>query len=278
MGRVEGKVALITGAARGQGRAHALRFAEEGADIVLCDACASVDAAGYAMPSLEDLEQTADMVRAAGRRALARQVDVRDGAGMAELAAAARDELGRMDVVVANAGIASYGALDQLSEDTWREVIDINLTGVWHTVRSAAPAMIEGGRGGSVVLISSVAGDLGLMNMTHYVSAKHGVVGLAKALANELGGHGIRVNAVLPGTVNTDMAINDATFKLFRPDLESPGLADVEDVMRGLTLLPTRWVEPEDVSNAVLWLSSDEARFVTGVALPVDAGYMVKSF
>ena len=273
MGRLDGKVALITGAGRGMGASHARVFAHEGADIVLLDAPGSIRP-GTRCPRART--SSGRSPRSSGTTGgPSPEGDVRagrhDGAGRRR----AR-ELGRIDFLVANAGIAARRD-DQMTEEAWQETVDINLTGVWRSVKSAGRAHDRARRGGSVVLISSVAGDLGLMNMTHYVSAKHGVVGLAKALANELGGHGIRVNAVLPGTVNTDMAINDATFKLFRPDLESPGLADVEDVMRGLTLLPTRWVEPEDVSNAVLWLSSDEARFVTGVALPVDAGYMVKS-
>jgi NAD(P)-dependent dehydrogenase (short-subunit alcohol dehydrogenase family) len=165
-----------------------------------------------------------------------------------------------------------------VTEEKWQEVVDINMTGVWHTVRATVPLMIEGGRGGAVVLTSSSAGAIGLPGLVHYVAAKHGVVGMTKALANEFGQHNIRVNAVLPGTVNTPMAANESTYKLFRPDLEDPQAEDVADIMKGLLLLPIQWLEPIDISNAVVWLSSDQARYVTGVALPVDAGYITKTF
>ncbi len=276
--QLDGKVAFITGAARGQGRSHAVRLAQEGADVVVSDACTGVAAAGYAMPTLEDLEHTAELVRQEGRRAIARQVDVRDLAGLEGLVDEARREFGRLDIVAANAGIASYGAALDLTAEVWGEVLDINLTGVWQTVRATVPLMIEGGTGGSVILTSSAAGAIGLPGLVHYVSAKHGVVGMMKALANEFGQHRIRVNAVLPGTVNTDMAANDATYKLFRPDLEHPTVEDCDEFMRGLNLLPVAWLEAIDISNAVVWLASDQARYVTGVALPIDAGYITKTF
>jgi (+)-trans-carveol dehydrogenase len=273
----EGRVALVTGAARGQGRSHALRLAEEGVDLILCDACAPIPAANYAMPTVEDLHRTAELVEERDRRAIARQLDVRDLPAVEDLVAEARREFGRLDIILANAGIASYGGALELSDEVWREVVDINMTGVWHTVRAATPLIIEGGRGGAIVLTSSAAGVRGLYGLVHYVAAKHGVVGMTKALANEFGQHNIRVNSVLPGTVGTDMAANDATYKLFRPDLEDPTLADCEEVMRGLNLLPIRWLEAVDITNAVVWLCSDEARYVTGVALPVDAGYVTKT-
>jgi (+)-trans-carveol dehydrogenase len=272
-----GKVALFTGGARGQGRAHALRLAEQGVDIVVCDACTSVAAAGYEMPTVEDLQETAQLVQDLDRRVIARRVDVRDLAALEALVSETRQELGRLDMVIANAGIASYGMALELSDETWREVIDINLIGVWQTIRAAVPLMIEGGRGGAVVLTSSSAGARGLYGLVHYVSAKHGVVGMTKALANEFGQHNIRVNSVLPGTVNTPMAANDATYRLYRPDLENPTLEDCEEVMLGLNLLPVKWVEATDISNAVAWLCSDQSRYVTGISLPVDAGYITKT-
>ncbi len=278
MSGFEGKVAFITGAARGQGRMHAQRFAEEGADVVISDACTAIPAAGYEMPSVEDLEETAQLVRDLDRRVISRQLDVRDLASLESLVDEVRREFGRIDVVAANAGIASYGGALDVTEEKWREVIDINMTGVWHTVRATVPLMIEGGRGGAVVLTSSSAGAIGLPGLVHYVAAKHGVVGMTKALANEFGQHSIRVNAVLPGTVNTPMAANESTYRLFRPDLEDPQAEDVADIMKGLLLLPIQWLEPIDISNAVVWLSSDQARYVTGVALPVDAGYITKTF
>lgn len=273
-----GRVALITGGARGQGRSHALRFAEAGADVVICDACADIDAVGYALPTVDDLNETARLVEERDRRVITRQVDVRDGDGLAALVSEVRDQFGRLDIVAANAGIASYGGALDITPELFREVVDINMTGVWQTVRAAVPLMIEGGQGGAVVLTSSAAGAIGLPGLVHYVAAKHGVVGMTKALANEFGQHSIRVNAVLPGTVNTPMAANDATYGLFRPDLESPTVEDCDEIMRGLNLLPIRWLEPEDISHAVVFLASDQARFITGVALPVDAGYITKTF
>jgi (+)-trans-carveol dehydrogenase len=278
MSGLAGKVALVTGGARGQGRSHAVRFAQEGADVVVCDACADIDAVGYALPTLADLEETARLVEQEDRRVIARQVDVRDGAALTALVDKVRTEFGRLDIIAANAGIAAYGGALDIAEEDFREVVDINLTGVWQTVRTAVPLMIEGGRGGAVVLTSSAAGAIGLPGLVHYVAAKHGVVGMAKALANEFGQHQIRGNAVLPGTVGTEMAANDATYRLFRPDLEHPTVEDCDEIMRGLNLLPIRWLEAIDISNAVVWLCSDQARYITGVSLPVDAGYITKTF
>jgi (+)-trans-carveol dehydrogenase len=278
MSRFAGKVAFVTGAARGQGRSHAVTMAEEGADVIICDLCAPIQSVEYLLPTAEDLEQTAEMIRATGQRAVARQVDVRDGAALAALVSDAFAELGRLDIVLANAGISTFAPVADMTDEVWQPTLDINLGGVLHSVRAALPAMLAAGHGGSIVLTSSAAGTLGLPNMTHYVAAKHGVVGLMRALANELGAQDIRVNAVLPGTVNTDMADNPTVMKLFRPDLENPTIDDADEVMRGLNLLPIRWVEAVDITNAVLFLCSDEARYITGVALPVDAGYVIKAF
>jgi (+)-trans-carveol dehydrogenase len=277
-GRVEGKVALVTGAARGQGRSHAVRLAEEGADLVICDLCGPIEAVKYPLPEVAELEETAAQIEKLDRRVIYRQLDVRDGDATAALVDQCRTEFGRLDIVAPQAGIASYAMNQEIDDALWQEVIDINLTGVWKTVRPAIPLIEAGGQGGAIVLTSSVAGELGLYGLAHYVAAKHGVVGIMRALANELGAAGIRVNAILPGTVNTPMAANDATYELFRPDLEHPTLDDVDEPMRALTLVNVRWVEPIDISNAVLWLASDEARFITGVALPVDAGYIAKTF
>src|SRR3954452_10312858 len=276
MGRVEGKVALITGAARGQGRSHALRLAEEGADIVAVDICSSVETVPYDGATADDLARTAKLVEEFDRRIVTRQVDVRDLGG---LEAAVRDgvsELGGIDIVVANAGIASFGALLELDEQTWQTMIDVNLTGVWKTLRAAVPPMVEARRGGSVIITSSAAGLMGFGNLGHYVAAKHGVVGLMRTLAQELAPHMIRVNTVNSTTVNTKMVMTDFFYRLIRPDLENPGPDDMGEAMAGINALPIPWVEPIDISNAVLWLASDEARYVTGVALPVDAGFCQK--
>jgi (+)-trans-carveol dehydrogenase len=275
-GRVEGKVAFITGAARGQGRSHAVRLAQEGADIIAVDICAQVASVPYPMATPEDLAQTVKEVEALDRRIVATPADVRDYAGLKKALDDGVAKLGRLDIVCSNAGIASYGSAAELDETTWQDMIDTNLTGMWHACRAAIPHLIEGGRGGSIVITSSDAGLKGFQNLAHYVSAKHGVVGLMRTLALELAPHFIRVNSLHPTTVNTDMVQNDATYRLFRPDLQNPGRLDMADAGLGINALPIPWVEPVDISNAVLFLASDEARYVTGVTLPVDAGFMVK--
>jgi SDR family mycofactocin-dependent oxidoreductase len=280
-GRVEGKVVLITGAARGQGRSHALRFAAEGADVVAVDlgpTVEGVDAVGsvpYGLPDASDLDETAVLVRGLGRRAVAVTADVRDQAALEKAVAIARDELGGLDIVCANAGILSSGPLLELTPDQWHDTLEINLTGVWHTIRAAAPALIDRG-GGAIVATNSLAGLKGVRGSAAYASAKHGLVGLVRSAAHELGPHRIRVNGVHPTSVATPMVHNPAMSRALRPDLDDPSIEDTAAVRQAAHLLPIPWIEPEDVSNAVLWLASDEARYVTGVALPVDAGASIK--
>ncbi|GAA4906114.1 SDR family mycofactocin-dependent oxidoreductase [Actinomycetospora succinea] len=272
MGRVEGKVALITGAARGQGRSHALRLAEEGADVVLVDACAPIPSAPIDMPREDDLDRVAEKVRAAGRRAVAHVVDVRDTGGLAKVVDDAVGTLGRLDIVCANAGIFPTAPAVATDDALWDETIAINLTGVFRTVRAAVPPMIDRGEGGSVILTSSTAGLKGVPNTVAYAAAKHGVVGVMRVLANELARHRIRVNSVHPTGVDTAMIRNEATYKLMVPGEEHPTVEQAEPVFRSINALPVPWVDAADVSNAVLWLASDESRYVTGVTLPVDAG------
>jgi (+)-trans-carveol dehydrogenase len=274
-GRVDGKVALITGAARGQGRSHAVRLAEEGADIIAIDACSDLDTVDYPLASADDLATTAKLVEAAGRRAVTLQADVRDLAGLTAAVDRGVAELGRLDIVVANAGILSNGPAHELSEDAWQQMIDVNLSGVWRTCRAAIPHLIAGGRGGSIVLVSSVAGLRSYAGVAHYVAAKHGVVGLMKTLAQELAEHRIRVNTVNPTQVDTDMIQNDSMYRLFCPDVEHPTRQDFAAASAATILLPIDWVEPIDVSQAVLFLASDEARYITGIALPVDGGALL---
>ncbi len=276
MGRVEGKVALVTGAGRGQGRSHAVRLAEEGASVIAFDICAPVASVSYDMASLEDLEETCELVRAAGGRVYAAEVDVRDVDLLQRELAAGVEALGGLDIVVANAGIASYAPGHEITEAAWEEMIDINLTGTWHTIKVAVPHLVTAGRGGSIVLTSSAAGLQGTPNLAHYVAAKHGVTGLMRTFANELARHWIRVNSVNPTQVDTPMIMNDEIFRMFRPELESPARDDIIDVSIATHALPVPWVESRDVSNAVLFLASDEARYITGVALPVDAGILAK--
>ncbi len=277
MGRVEGKVAFVTGAARGQGRSHALRLAQEGADIIAIDICDQIETVPFPMATPADLEQTVKEVEALDRRIVAVQADVRDFAAVKAAVDQGVAELGRLDIVCANAGIAGGNtpAWEQ-TEAEWHNTIDVNLTGVWHAAKAAVPHLIAGGRGGSMVLTSSAAGLKAMQNIADYVSAKHGVVGLMRTLALELGPHNIRVNSVHPTVVNTPMIQNSWTATLFRPDLENPTIEDAHDVFRGLNVLPILWVEPVDISNAVLFLASDEARYITGVTLPVDAGFGIK--
>ena len=275
-GRVEGKVAFITGAARGQGRSHAVRLAQEGADIIAVDLCAQVGSVPYPMATPEDLANTVKEVEALDRRIVAAQADVRDYAGLKQALDDGVAQLGRLDIVCSNAGISSFGAAAELDETTWQDMIDINLTGMWHTCKAAIPHLVAGGRGGSIVITSSDAGLKAYQNLAHYVSAKHGVVGLMRTLALELAPHFIRVNSLHPSTVNTDMIQNEATYRLFRPDLQNPGPQDMAEAATAINALPIPWLEPVDISNAVLFLASDEARYITGVPLPVDAGFLVK--
>lgn len=276
MGRVEGKVAFITGAARGQGRSHAARLAQEGADIIAVDLCENIDTVPYALATADDLAETVRLVEAHGRRIVAIQADVRD---FASLDRAARDgvaELGRLDIVSANAGIVSSDPSLEMSEAKWQDVIDVNLTGVWHTCKATAPHLIDGGRGGAIVITCSTASVKAIGGSIHYAAAKHGVIAIVKAFANELGPYGIRVNGIAPTILNSPMfSANIPLHRRFRPELEDPTIDDVLEVARTLHTLPVAWIEPIDISNALLFLGSDEARYITGAILPVDAGNLV---
>ena len=276
-GRVEGKVAFITGAARGQGRSHAVRLAEEGADIIAIDICQQIDTVPIPMSTPEDLEETAAQVKALGRRIVTAQVDVRDFDALKESVDEGVRQLGRLDIVVANAGLAAAGnEIHKMEKELWQDSIDVNLTGVWHTAKASVQHLIDGGRGGSVVLTSSVGGLKAYPNVGNYISSKHGVVGLMRTMAVELAQHSIRVNSVHPTQVNTPMLLNDMTFRMFRPDLENPTAEDMAPISQMMNALPIPWVEAVDISNAVLFLSSDEGRYITGVTLPIDAGSMLK--
>jgi len=262
-----GRVALVTGAARGQGRAHALALAAAGADLVACDRCRDAPTVPYPQGTRADLDETARLVRQAGRRCLAVEADVASVPDM-EAAVAAAAELGDLDVVCANAGVISYGRAWELSEAQWDEVMATNLRGAWATCRAAIPGLIERGRGASIVVAGSAASQRAYPGIAHYVAAKHGVLGLVRALAVELAPHRVRVNCVLPGGVRTPMATSAAA---------EAWLAAEPDASRSLAaLLPVDLAEPEDVSAAVVWLASDAARLVTGVALPVDGGTQLR--
>jgi SDR family mycofactocin-dependent oxidoreductase len=260
------KVVLVTGASQGSGRVHCARMAEEGADVIALDVAAAAD----------ELRQTAELVETHGRRCVAAFADVRDGAAMQTAVDSAVGALGRLDVIVANAGIHTPGAPAwELSEEAWRNTLDVNLTGVWHTVKAGVPHI--GDDGGSVVIISSTNGLRGSPNSAHYTASKHALVGLARTLANELGPRRIRVNTVHPGAVGTAMVLNEATFARLRPDLERPTAQDAAEILQARNLLPIPWVEPVDVANAVVFLASDEGRYITATALVVDAGLTQKT-
>jgi SDR family mycofactocin-dependent oxidoreductase len=276
-GRLEGKVAFITGAARGQGRSHAVRMAEEGADIIAVDICEDIDTVtAYGLATEADLEETVKLVESLDRRIVAEKADVRDIEALSAAVERGVAELGRLDTVVANAGIFSHAPdTHAYGEQPWADVIDVNLTGVWHAVKAAMPHMLAAGNGGSLVLISSLAGTKGLASLGSYTAAKHGVVGLMKVLANEYGAHGIRVNTIHPNAIATTMVQNETLYKLFRPELEHPTLEDALPAFAGMNPFRIPFIDPVHVSNAVVFLASDESLYVSGAQLPVDAAAAV---
>lgn len=277
MGKLDGKVAFVTGAARGQGRSHAIRLAEEGADIVAVDICRAIETVPYEGATADELAETAALVEQLDRRIITAEVDIRSSEQLDAAVAKAKEALGHIDILVANAGIWSLSQQSWLLDDeSWQTMIDINLTGQWRTTKAVVPTMIEQGTGGAITITSSSIGLKATQGNVHYTSAKHGVIGLVRTLAHELGEYGIRVNAVCPTSVDTTMLTNDAIYDLFRPDLDHPTYADAEEALKGLNIMPVALLAPRDVSNAIAWLVSDEARYVTGIALPVDAGSTAK--
>jgi len=275
MGRFEGKVAFITGAARGQGRSHAVALAGEGADIIAVDICRQIEDVGYPMATAADLAETVRLVEAHGRRIIATEVDVRDDEALVAAVDAGVAELGRLDIVLANAGIA-VSKLGTSRVAAFRTVVDVNLTGVFTTIEATRQHLIDGGRSGAIVITSSLAGLRALGAGGGYTESKHGLVGLMKSAAIELAPHFIRVNSIHPTSVLTPMIDNDHLPKMFRPDLAHPTLDDATEGLKSLNLLPLPYLEVSDVTNAVLFLVSDDARYITGVALPVDAGGLIK--
>uniref|UniRef100_A0A5Q5CEB9 Short-chain dehydrogenase/reductase SDR n=1 Tax=Mycobacterium sp. (strain JLS) TaxID=164757 RepID=A0A5Q5CEB9_MYCSJ len=266
-GRLAGKVAFITGAARGQGRAHAERLATEGADIIAVDIAGKLpDCVPYDHSTPEDLAETVSLVEATGRRILASVVDTREHDALRETVDAGVAELGRLDVIVANAGITAPQAWNAITPADFRDVTDVNITGTWNTVMAGAQHIVDGDRGGSIILISSAAGLKMQPFMVHYTASKHAVTGMARAFAAELGKHRIRVNSVHPGAVATPMGTGDMVEGLMRADAANPGL------MNMVTPFIQDIAQPEDIADAVAWLASDESRFVTAAAIAVDCG------
>jgi (+)-trans-carveol dehydrogenase len=276
MGRLSGKVAFITGAARGQGRSHAARLAEEGADIIAVDICDDIATVPYPLGTMEDLEETAAMVEKLDRRIVVHQADVRSREQLDTAVAAGVAELGRLDVVVANAGIWSTDPFTEMSDEAYFDAIDVMQHGVYHTCRATIPKLLEQGEGGSIVITSSTAGVRGYPYLAHYTMAKHAVVGLMRSLANEFGPQMIRVNCVLPTSTLTPMINNEYMWRRFAPEAENPTLADFGATLQAWHTLPVPYNEPVDISNGVLWLASDEARHVTGINLPIDCGFIEK--
>jgi SDR family mycofactocin-dependent oxidoreductase len=270
-GPLQGKVALITGAARGQGRAHAVRLAADGANVIAVDLCEQIDSVPYSLATPDDLAATVKLVEDTGARIVAARGDVRDRESLSAALQAGLDEFGRLDIVVANAGIAPM----QSGDDGWRDVIDVNLTGVYNTIKVALPTMVKQGTGGSIVLISSSAGLAGVgsadAGSVGYAAAKHGVVGLMRVYANLLAKQSIRVNSIHPSGVDTPMINNEFT-RQWLADLvaQSDSPPDMGNAM------PVDVLHADDIANAVAWLVSDQARYITGVTLPVDAGFLNK--
>lgn len=266
-----GRVALITGAARGQGRAHAVALAERGAHVIALDVCADVDTVPYPLATEDDLLTTRRLVEAAGTICRAVQLDVRDADGLRGVVAEAIVEFGGVDICLANAGVVGFGEVGALSDAQWSTMIDINLTGTFNTLRAVAPGMAER-RSGRIITIASMGGRAGTPNLGHYSAAKWGVIGLTKTLALELAATGVTANVICPGTVSTGMVHNPAMYGLFAPELEGPTRPQVRDRYASLNPQRIPWVDPAEISAAMLYLASDAARAVTGTTLEVSAG------
>jgi len=273
MGTLDGKVAVVTGGARGQGRAHAVTLAGEGCDVALWDVAApgAAPTAPYALASAADLAETARLVGATGRRCLPLAADVRRTDDVAAATAATLDAFGRIDVLVANAGICSFAPVAELADDMWDEMIATDLTGVFKPVRAVLPHMVAEGRG-RIIATSSMAGRMGMPNLAHYVAAKWGVIGFIKSVALEAAPHGVTANVVCPATTDTDMVHNPPMYRLFCPDLPDPSRDDVTPAYRRMNPMRVPWLAPEDVAAAVAYLASDGARYVSGATLEVSMG------
>ncbi|MDV7240557.1 MULTISPECIES: mycofactocin-coupled SDR family oxidoreductase [Rhodococcus] len=272
-GRFDGKVVAISGAAIGQGRNHAIRFAAEGACLVLFDVCSPIPEASHEIGTEHDLDRTAESCRVLGANVLTQKVDVRVWEDVRSVFDAAMQQFGRIDTVVSNAGVTSVGPkVWDIEEDTFRAVVDVNLVGSWHVLKAAAGHMRIGDGAGSIVLIGSGASLKGLPNVGAYVAAKHALVGLMRSSARELASDGIRVNLVAPGNVKTSMLLNEGMFRVFAPDLDQPNELDFVERARSVSPMGIPFVDCDDITEAVMFLSSDTARYITGAVLPVDGG------
>lgn len=271
MGVVEGRIALVTGAARGQGRAHAIALANEGADLVVTDLCADIGTVPYPLGTAAELAETVALVEATGQRCLSIPADIRDTAGIGLVVEAGIEAFGRIDICVANAGVTGYGKFHELDDDTWNDMIDVDLTGTFKTIRAVLPHMLER-RYGRIIATSSMAGRMGNANLAHYVAAKWGVIGMVKSLAMEVANKGITVNAIAPAAVDTAMLHNEAMYKLFCPDMDAPTREDVAPRYQAMNRLGVAWMAPEEVSRAVLFVAADTASSMTGQVIEVSLG------
>ncbi|MFE4500042.1 mycofactocin-coupled SDR family oxidoreductase [Rhodococcus sp. NPDC056743] len=270
------KIALITGAARGQGRAHALALAERGATVIALDSCTDAETIPYPLARGEDLKDTQRLVEATGSRCLTFEVDTRDSESLKSVVAQCLDDFGRLDICIANAGVVSFGKVWELTDRQWATMIDINLTGTFNTLRAVAPPMIEQASG-RIITVASAAGRGGASNLGHYSASKWGVIGLTKTLALETAGTGVTANTVCPGTVSTDMVHNEAMYSLFAPDLTNPTRDQVQSRYASLNPMRVPWSETSDITAAVLYLASEQARHVSGITLEINAGVSARN-
>jgi SDR family mycofactocin-dependent oxidoreductase len=272
VGRLSGKTALITGGARGQGRSHAVTFAREGADIITCDVVSQVATVPYPMSVPDDLDETVKLVEERDRRCVAMQADVRDTAQLKAVVERGIAEFGKIDILVANAGIVAPVPLLDITDDAWSDMIDIDLTGVFKSIRAVAPHMIER-RSGRIIATASIVGRIGASGLSHYAAAKWGVIGLVKSAALEFGPYGVTVNAVCPTNVDTPMIQNPAMYALFAPGVQNPTRDDVTPGFSSLNALPIPWVEVRDISEGMLYLAAESGRYITGETLTIAAGW-----
>lgn len=272
MGKLDGKVALITGGARGQGRSHAVTFAREGANIVICDLVSQIETVPYPMSHPDDMDETVKLVEEHDKRCVAIQADVRDTDQMAGVVERALSEFGQIDILIANAGIVAPVPFADISDQAWSDMLETDLTGVFKSIRAVVPHMVER-RSGRIIATSSMVGKTGVPGLAHYVAAKWGVIGLVKSAALEFGQYGITVNAVCPTNVDTPMIQNPAMYALFAPDIAHPSRDDVVPGFTSLNALPIPWVQAQDISEGMLYLAAESGRYVTGETLTIAAGW-----
>jgi len=271
MGSVEGRVALVTGAARGQGRAHAIALAAEGADVIVTDIAHDIATIPYPLGTADELAETVALVEATGRHCVSMVADIRDTAAMNAVVAEGMEAFGKIDICVANAGVTGFGKVHEFDDDTWNDMIDVDLTGTFKTIRAVLPHMLER-RYGRIVATSSMAGRMGNPHLAHYAAAKWGVIGLVKSLAMDVANKGITVNAIAPAAVDTPMLHNPAMYSLFCPEIENPTREDVTHRYQTMNRMGIPWMEPEEVSRAVLFVAADAAGAMTGQVIEVSLG------